>query len=42
MNYQEVVQALDAILTAKKREIEGFSRYSGGWENWLKIEMTGK
>ena len=42
MNYQEVVQALDAILTAKKREIEGFSQYSGGWENWLKIEMTGK
>lgn len=42
MNYSQVVQALDAILTQQKQKIEGFSQHAGGWEGWLQTEMTGQ
>lgn len=42
MDYNEVVQALDAILTEQKHAIGDFSQFSGGWEGWLQIEMTRK
>ncbi len=42
MNFSEVVQNLDAILTEKKNQIGDFSQFSGGWEGWLQVEMTSK
>lgn len=42
MNYSQVVQALDAILTQQKQKIEGLSQHAGGWEEWFKAEMIGQ
>jgi hypothetical protein len=39
VNYSEVIQALNAILTEQKNAIGEFSQSSGGWEGWLQIEM---
>jgi len=42
MNYAEVVQALDAILTEHHISIGEASQHAGGWEGWLQIEMVKK
>lgn len=40
MNYAEVIEALDTILTDNCSFIGEASQHAGGWEGWLQIEMV--